>query len=635
MVSTRLTRSSSGQKLHIVASGSKYGSHDSFNPPDTPLTVNGKRVSGRKSFANKETPNGNAKPIAAVLPTPAKTASQPRSSVKQAAVKRADKELRLSMAKAAKRKRPMDPKVEEDPDELPHNMGKRPLSKKRRTNNEITGEPVTSPTHITSQSARKVEKVQEAKDVFKSLETTNVTGTSLKKKAKGGLTHGETPFPDWLSPTPEECTEVHDLLLSTIPPERHHKFFPPDTIPEPSEIVAGCGEVPSILDALIRTLLSANTTGSNSSTAFQGLIARFGLEKSGAGKGSVDWNAVRLAPLQDIHDAIEHGGMAPKKSKWIKEILDTVYKENQERRKAHLKVRSTQDAALGPRGAEHETTAQKDAEIDLAEGHVLTLDYLHALPTNDALDTFQQYPGVGVKTAACVSLFCMQRPCFAVDTHVFRLCQWLGWVPPENKRGPKQKKVDRDTTFSHCEVRVPDHLKYGLHQLFLEHGKHCRRCKGNTGEKSEGWEDAKCVIEHLVTRTGARKGGIDIGKKGAKENRGDEDSGGQSDNQMVDAENEKEAYTPVKATQLPKSGDDGIAENKKRVKSAEKNTAKSTGVETVQGRSTKAGKERTTKTTSAKPTKGGRSANTVHTSNENEDMPDPENNEGRGMEDKE
>jgi hypothetical protein len=26
-------------------------------------------------------------------------------------------------------------------------------------------------------------------------------------------------------------------------------------------------------------------------------------------------------------------------------------------------------------------------------------------------------------------LFCLQRPCFAVDTHIFRLCRWLGWIP--------------------------------------------------------------------------------------------------------------------------------------------------------------------------------------------------------------
>lgn len=109
----------------------------------------------------------------------------------------------------------------------------------------------------------------------------------------------------------------------------------------------------------------------------------------------------------------------------------------------------------------------------------------------------QRYPGIGVKTAACILLFCMQRPAFAVDTHVWRLCKWLSWVP---------ENATRDQVFAHCDVRVPDELKCSLHQLMIVHGKECGRCKAITGENSVGWEETTCVLEHLVKRTGMRKG---------------------------------------------------------------------------------------------------------------------------------
>src|SRR5699024_4679701 len=106
------------------------------------------------------------------------------------------------------------------------------------------------------------------------------------------------------------------------------------------------------------------------------------------------------------------------------------------------------------------------------------------LSKDDAMFEFVKYPGIGVKTAACVILFCLQRPCFAVDTHVFRLSKWLGWLPPtedpepEREADEKQKvkktpkrRINEITAFSHLEVRVPEHLKYPLHQLFIRHGK--------------------------------------------------------------------------------------------------------------------------------------------------------------------
>jgi endonuclease III len=312
------------------------------------------------------------------------------------------------------------------------------------------------------------------------------TAKKPKKSKNYGHTPGVTPFPDYAHPTPDECHEVTRILSNL-----HGTVTAPTEIRQASLTVAGCGEVPHVLDALVRTRLSANTTNTNSSRAFQGLVSKFGLRADGAGRKTVDWNAVRLADQKDVFEAIKCGGLADRKSKDIIAILQLTYEENQARREALL---SKQDMAPGE---DKEAEAEKQSEIARAEEDVISLDHIHLLSNEDAFEKLVSYPGIGAKTASCVMLFCLQRPSFAVDTHVWRLCKWLKWVP---------LNATRDETFSHCEVRVPDELKYPLHKLLISHGKACPRCRAITGENSAGWDEG-CVIEKLVTRTGLKKGG--------------------------------------------------------------------------------------------------------------------------------
>lgn len=378
-----------------------------------------------------------------------------------------------------------------DINELPHNLGKAPTAIKQELG------PVVDQKSAKRQNGETQKPVLEANTEF------NVNGKKKKVKKDRypyGLTPGVSPFPDFPRPTPEECEEVN-RLLSTV----HGDITAPATVPQPSLTVTGCGEVPSVLDALIRTLLSGATTSGNSAKAFQGLVQKFGILEEGIGKGSVNWDAVRRAPIDDVFQAMRSGGLAAMKSRYIKEILDMVYKENIHRRDALLKAEK--DGADGPAGAENETEAAKQKEIDCANENVLSLDYIHALDKDQAMLELVKYPGIGPKTAACVILFCLQRPCFAVDTHIFRICKWLGWLPSE--------RVNEVTAFSHLEVRIPDHLKYSLHQLFIRHGKTCPRCRAITGEGSEGWDEG-CVIDHLVKRTGKRKGEPTTGKQPKK-----------------------------------------------------------------------------------------------------------------------
>ncbi|KAI9855968.1 MAG: hypothetical protein M1824_005773 [Vezdaea acicularis] len=376
------------------------------------------------------------------------------------------------------------------------------------------------------------ENIQAAQKIANGLVKTEESPRKGRKARTNayGLTPGETPYPDFEHPTPEECQIVNDLLSSV-----HGEVKAPVTIPAPSTTVSGCGEVPSILDALIRTLLSAATTGANSSRAFQGLVNTFGLLDDGIGKGSVDWDKVRRADQKEVFEAIKSGGLANAKSKNIKAILDLVYVENMERREGLLKAKKEGDAA-GPPGIMNETKADREIEIARAEQSVLSLDHLHALGSDEALNTLIKYPGIGPKTASCVLLFCMQRPSFAVDTHVFRLCKWLNWIPRE--------KATRNSAYSHLEVRIPDNLKYPLHQLLIRHGKTCPRCRAATSESAEGWEKG-CIIDHLVERTGKRKIGSSPtkkpkGKKGQKKAPDSDESDIEEDDELPTEDEDEE-----------------------------------------------------------------------------------------------
>ena len=515
-MSPRTSSRLAAKALGTHTSDKENQSEQLSSPPETPAPTKGKAAPRTKATPQSQTLPTDHKPKPDLAPLTPKSVNKLASAPKRRTrgestgdhVDGAEAPL-PAIGAGSKRKRALSaPKVEEDDDdELPHNMGKR-IPGKPKVKHEGEENVKVSPAKTrTPKSAKLEERAQDATEIAQGAED------PPKKKAKKanpyGLSPGETPFPDWPHPTHEECKVVYDLLMDTIEPDRRKKFIPPDDIPAPSEVVAGCGEVPSILDALIRTLLSAATNGQNSSNAFQGLVKRFGLATAGVGKGSVNWNAVHEASLEDVFDAIKCGGLAKNKSQNIKKILAKVHAENQERLAALSKAKDTEASD----NLDKEEKAERELELRALQQGILTLDYYHHLEKDEALSTFTNYPGIGVKTAACVNLFCMQRPCFAVDTHVFRLCQYLGWVPSDDIRGEGQKKADRNTTFSHCEVMIPDELKYGLHQLFLEHGKKCPRCRAITGEKSEGWADANCVIEHLVKRLGAKKGGVDSPKK--------------------------------------------------------------------------------------------------------------------------
>lgn len=106
---------------------------------------------------------------------------------------------------------------------------------------------------------------------------------------------GSSPFPDFSHPTPDECNAVNHALIKTHGKRVRSAEF------NQSSLGANCGEVPSVLDALVWTILSQNTNNKNSSTAKRSLDKAFGLG---------NYEAVRAAPLEEVVEALRGGGLA-------------------------------------------------------------------------------------------------------------------------------------------------------------------------------------------------------------------------------------------------------------------------------------------------------------------------------------
>lgn len=274
----------------------------------------------------------------------------------------------------------------------------------------------------------------------------------MKKLKAYSATAGQSPFPDFIHPTAAEAQLAHKILSSL-----HGARVRPQEVKAQANR-AGCGDSPSVLDALVRTILSQNTSDANSTRAKLSMDAVYG--------HSDNWEAIMKGGQAKLQEAIKCGGLSQVKSKVIISILEQA------------------KAKYGK----------------------YSLDHLHEASNDEAMQEMLSFQGVGPKTASCVLLFCLQRESFAVDTHVWRISKLLGWVP---------KGASRDETHAHLDVRIPDEDKYGLHILMVGHGKKCEECKAggkNTGKcelrkafrqgkiKGEAGEDVKEEEEREVKK---------------------------------------------------------------------------------------------------------------------------------------
>ena len=179
-----------------------------------------------------------------------------------------------------------------------------------------------------------------------------------------------------------------------------------------------------IIDQVVGTVLSQHTSDVNSERAFARLRERF-----------PSWEQVAHAPAAEVEDAIRCGGIAARKARRIREILDAI--------------------------------AEREGHIDLSR--------LHDLDDQAVESYLTSLPGVGPKTAACVLVFSMGRAAFPIDTHVHRIVTRLGWLPPG---------TSADKAYRLLAPRVPAGIRYDLHLALITHGRtvclarrpRCREC---------------------------------------------------------------------------------------------------------------------------------------------------------------
>jgi endonuclease-3 len=177
---------------------------------------------------------------------------------------------------------------------------------------------------------------------------------------------------------------------------------------------------------LISTILSQNTTDTNTARSWKALSQRF-----------PDWDDMREAPVEHIVEAIRSGGLANRKAPRIQTVLDSI---------------------LEHRG-----------------GYDLT--FLRDLELQDAMQWLTELDGVGPKTAACVLLFSLGMPALPVDTHVHRVALRLGIVPPRTSPGNTQRLLE--PVLGADPQRV-----YAFHVETIQHGRtickarspRCDRC---------------------------------------------------------------------------------------------------------------------------------------------------------------
>ncbi|VEU36794.1 unnamed protein product [Pseudo-nitzschia multistriata] len=226
---------------------------------------------------------------------------------------------------------------------------------------------------------------------------------------------------------------------------------------------SACGHQPSIMDGVVSTMLSQNTTASNSTRAFGNLK-----------KAVPDWNAVAddFGEYQGVIErAIHCGGLAQRKAANIIAMCRTLHEE---------------------KGA-------------------VSLEYLRDESNESIQNDLLRFKGLGPKTISCVLLFTLGRADFPVDTHVFRITKQHGWLPREAN--------NRERAYDYLNGVVPDHLKLELHCLLVQHGRECHRCaaRGKPQFPPRDGTKMECPLVHLdaIAKAAAARTAVGGGSKAA------------------------------------------------------------------------------------------------------------------------
>ena len=285
-----------------------------------------------------------------------------------------------------------------------------------------------------------------------------------------------TPFEEYPQVNEQTYQDVYNLLvdsLSTFGISLERTSTDTAATGEPQGPMHASNTV--TVDAIVKVIMSQATDNDNALLAQARLIKAFPYTVKGetvVGK-MPNYHDVRVADFAKLADALAPAGLHIKRAAVIAECLTAIRQKNIDANSPGCSIdNNPPDAAEFVPGS-------------------LSLDYLNRLHSQEMFDELVDLPGIGVKTACCIMAFNFQMPVFAVDTHVFRIVQWLGWVP---------EGCNRNDAAAHLDHLIPDELKYGLHQGFWHHGQKCLRCMAKNDPKTKGWEDAVCVIEQFLKR---------------------------------------------------------------------------------------------------------------------------------------
>lgn len=157
------------------------------------------------------------------------------------------------------------------------------------------------------------------------------------------------------------------------------------------------------------------------------------------------WVDVRAAPDEELVELLRPAGLHEQRTRQLKELLAIVEEANRDRR-------------IGP-------FARRPRD--------LTLDFLYKLDDTEAEAFLTSLPGVGPKSARCVLAYSLERPAFAVDTHVHRIFNRLRLVDSNGR------KKDHDP----FQQIVPEGMRKRLHINLVHHGRAvCQTQRARCGE---------------------------------------------------------------------------------------------------------------------------------------------------------
>ena len=164
---------------------------------------------------------------------------------------------------------------------------------------------------------------------------------------------------------------------------------------------------------LISTMLSHRTTAQNEQLAYDRMRERFG-----------SWGNIRDAPVEALAQAIAPSNYPDAKAPNIQKTLRRISDER----------------------------------------NGFDLNFLADLSEEEAMSWLTSLPGVGVKTATLVLLFCFAKRVIPVDTHLHRVCGRVGLIGEKTSAEAAHREL--------LELLPPDPpLLYNFHIAMLRHGQ--------------------------------------------------------------------------------------------------------------------------------------------------------------------